>query len=261
MELDCTSGRLRSLARLSAYTLFAIFLISLLAAALPFPSGDPQRILALITEVLERSSLPLVALVFFFFGLVVDAIPALWECRLALLLRPFLWLVSLLYLLIALAIFPVAQGVETAGVRALNSGVESSVALIQDLRKGLDRASDAAGLRAVVSRQQGLVQAMREKGVAPGSDAPIEVQRRAAADLLDQAETNLRNQSLQQRSEATGRLTRQSLRLALLSVIFAIFYGFAGLIWPQSLDSTVERILEQRRGQEEAAGLDSAVRQ
>lgn len=75
-----SSRRARSFSRMSAYTLLALLLVSLPIAFLPFPAGDPARLLAVLRELLERSTLSVVGTALLFTGLEAPALPALWEC-------------------------------------------------------------------------------------------------------------------------------------------------------------------------------------
>ena len=60
-------------------------------------------------------------------------------------------------------------------------------------------------------------------------------------------EANLRRQSQLARSDASGQLARQMVRLSLTALIYALYCLFSALIWPRSLQTTVERVLEARR--------------
>ncbi len=247
MDLDFTGRRARTLARLCAYTLLVIFLISLLVAVLPLPLANPQRALALVTELLERSTVPLVAVLFLFFGLADDALPGIWECRLALAIRPLLRLAALLYLLSAIAVFSTSQRLESVGVSNLKTQLQASLTGLSQLRTQVEQAPDPDTLRRLVAQQPGLVQAMTEGGVTLDGDASIARQRAVAAELLERAEANLRNQGLQRRADASGNLTRQALRLSFTAIVYAVFYLLAAMIWPRSVAATVEKVLESRR--------------
>ena len=137
--MDFTSHRARSLARLSAYTLVLIFLISLLASLFPLPLEDPQRALAVLQELLERSTVPLVALLFLFAGLAGDALPAPWEMGLASWMGPLLRLVALGYLLTAIAVVAVAARLESTGITQLSGQVQSSLQELQNLRQEVNQ--------------------------------------------------------------------------------------------------------------------------
>lgn len=247
MDLDFTGRRARTLARLSAYSLFGIFLISLLVAVLPLPLGDPQRALGLVAELIERSTVPLVAVLFFYVGLADDATPGIWECRLARSVRPLLRLAAMLYLLTAIAVFFAAQTLGTEGGRSLQTQIQTSLTSLRQLQNQVQRAPDVEALRSLVSQQPGLIQAMEERGAALGGEVPFAEQRSTAVDLLENAEIGLRNQGLQRRADASGNLTRQTLRLGLTALVYAIFYLFAGMIWPRSVAATVERVLDARQ--------------
>lgn len=247
MDLDFTARRARALARLCAYTLLVIFLISLVVALLPLPLGDPQRALGLVTEVMERSTVPLVAVLFLYFGLADDAFPGIWECRFALAVRPLLRLAALLYLLSAIAVFSAAQRLEVVGTRNLTTQLQTSLSSLGQLRDQVERAPNADVLRRLVSQQPGLIQAMGERGGALGGQASFAQQRAVAADLLERAEANLRSQGLQRRADASGNLSRQTLRLSLTALAYAIFYLLAALIWPRSVAATLEKVLDARR--------------
>ncbi|MCP9927878.1 HpsJ family protein [Cyanobium sp. CH-040] len=245
--MDFTGRRARSLARLGAYTLLAVFLISLLSAVLPPPLDNPDRAMALIAELLERSSLPLVALLLLYAGLADDAQPALWEVGLlARWLRPLLRLVALAYLLLAIAVIGLAQRIEVTGVGQLTSQVQTSLQTLERLRQGVDSAADPQQLRQLLSHDPALMEAMRQAGVPAGEAGTLSEQRALARQLLERAELNLRDASQRRRADASGNLTRQALRLVLLALAYGSFFLLAGFIWPRSVAATLERAIERR---------------
>lgn len=253
--MDFSPRRARTLARLCAYTLLATFLLTLAGGALPLPLADPQRAFALLVEVVANSTVPVVAVFLLYFGLAGKALPALWEWGLLRLLRPLLKLAALLYLLTALAVAGVAHQVERSGVSGLEAELRTGLAGLERLRQAVQTVPDAASLQQLLAAQPGLLQALGPEPSAAGTAASLAERRRQAAQLLDRAEANLRQQSTRRRADASGNLTRQALRLGLSALVYGAFHLAASLLWPRSLLDTRERILDARaaRQAEEAA--------
>ena len=244
--MDFTAHRARSLARLCAYTLLVVFLISLVASLVPVPLADPGRAYGVLQEMLERSTLPLVALLFLFVGLAQDALPAFWEVGLARRVRPLLRLVALGYLLTAMALVALATNLDASASIRLRGQQDASLAQLQRISQGVGQATDPDGLRRLLSRRPGLIQAIDATNPSPGRSASLEELKARAAELLDRAETNIRQASLRRRADASGKLTRQTLRLSLTALAYGLFYLLAGFLWPASLAATIERLLDAR---------------
>lgn len=244
--MDFTGRRARSLARLSAYTLLAVFLISLIAASIPLPLDDPDRAMALLGELLERSTLPLVAVLVLYLGFADDAQPALWEVELARWLRPLLRLAALVYLLVAIGVIGIARSIEATGVGRLTNQVQTSLQAIERLRQEVDQAPDPQALRQSLARDPRLIEAMTRTGLPPGQEGTLARQQALARELLDRAEANLRQASRRRRADATGNLSTQSVRLVLTALSYGLFFLLAGAIWPASVLDTRERVLDRR---------------
>ncbi|MCT0225933.1 HpsJ family protein [Synechococcus sp. CS-1328] len=244
--MDFSGPRARSLARLSAYTLLLTFLITLVGATLPLPLHDPQRAFAVLAELIGNSTVPVVAVVLLYFGLTGTTLPAFLEWRLLRLLRPLLRLAALLYLLTALAVVGTALAVERSGISQLEAELQTSLVGLQRLRQAVAAASDGSSLRQLMANQPGMLEALRQEQPSAADDSPLAAQRTRAAELLDRAEANLRQQSTRRRADASGNLTRQALRLGLSALIYGLFHLAASLLWPRSLIDTRDRILEAR---------------
>lgn len=259
--VEFSERKSRTLARISAYSLLLVFLISTVAAALPFGFGDPGRVLALLNELLERSTLPLVSVFLLFLGLAGDALPAVWECRLARALRPLLRLAALLYILAAIAVVGIAPRQEAVQVENLSGQLERSLQGVAVLRAGIERAPDAPTLARLLGSQPGLRQAFEaEAGIDSG--APLDRQRQQALQLIDRIEANLRRQGQVQRSTVAFGFARQSGRLALTAFVYALFFLLAAQIWPRSVAATLERVRQARAArlaEEEAEDEETAA--
>ncbi len=249
---EFSARRLNTVARLSAYSLLMVFVISALAAVVGVRSSDPAQALALITEILERSTLPLVAVLFLYLGFSGDAVPALWECRIALWLRPLLRLAALLYLISAIAVAALTPQIEAARVGALESQVQQSEQGLAALRQGVERVDSAALLRRLLAVQPQLLRSFESEGGA-NPDEPLDAQRARATTLLERAETNLRREYQGQRAQLSFGLGRQAVRLALTAFVYALYYLLVAQIWPRSLAATVERIRDLRARREAEA--------
>ncbi|MFQ6537980.1 MULTISPECIES: hypothetical protein [Aphanothece] len=245
--MEFTGRRTRSLARLAAYVLLLVFLLSLLGSALPLPLGDPDRAMLLLNEVLERSPLPLIGVLALFFGFAEDAQPAIWEVMLARGLRPLLRLAALAYLLLALAVLGLADRIEANGVQLLSGQLQTSLQSLERLRRGVDQAGDAQTLQTLLAQDPRLIQAMQQAGITVGEARTFPQQQALARQLLERAEGNLRQTGQRRRADASGNLTRQSVRLVLVALCYAGFHLLASFIWPPSLALTLERAVERRQ--------------
>lgn len=246
--MEFTGRRTRSLARLGAYTLLLVFLISLLTIALPLPLGDADRSILLFNELLERSSLPLLALLALFFGLADDAQPAIWEVVLARWLRPVLRFTALAYLVLAIALIALAGRIEETGVSRLAGQVQDSLQKIERLRQAVDQAPDPQSLRQVLQQQDPrLIQAMQEAGVRAGEPGSFSQQQALARQLLQRAEANLRQSSQRRRADASGNLTRQTVRQVLVALCYAVFSLLASFSWPRSVAASLDRAIQRRQ--------------
>jgi hypothetical protein len=257
--MEFTGRRTRSLARLAAYTLLLVFLVSLLSAALPLPIGHADRAMLLFNELLERSPLALMAVLTLYFGLADEAQPAIWEVILARWLRPLLRLTALAYLLVAVAVIALADRIEDTGVGLLSTQVQTSLAKIERLRQSVDRAADPqALLRTLQQQDPRLVQAMLDAGVRVGEPGSLSRQQALARELLQRAEANLRQASQRRRADASGNLSRQSVRQVLVALCYALFYLLASFIWPRSVSASLESAIQRRqaRALEEQEALD-----
>ncbi len=252
LQDDFSRRRVRSLSRLCAYTLLLVFLASVLTALVPPPFSDSQSSLALINEVLERSTLPVVAVLFLFFGFSGDALPALWECVLARWFRPLLRLAVLLYLLTAVAAVGVGQQLSRSGVASLDGQVRTSVENLRKFREQVDGETSVVRLRALVARQPQILQALQQEGTPLDQNSPLPELRQQVDRQLTRVEANLRSQSQLARSNASGQLARQMVRLAITALIYALYYLAASLIWPRSILATVEWVRAARLARQAA---------
>ncbi|MCP9888948.1 hypothetical protein KBY96_13540 [Cyanobium sp. ATX 6A2] len=251
--MDLSPARARRLARLAAYTLLVIFLVTLVPVALPLPLADPSALLTLLAELLANSSLPLVALVLLLIGLAGPPLPALWELGLARWLPLLLRAVALLYLLSAVAVISIAGRIEATGSQGLEAQVQASVQRLDRLRQSLDVPTDAGALQRLLAVEPALLQALQQRLEAGDDAATLAQQRKLAAELIDRGLANLRAQGVRERAEASGTLRRQVLRLSLSAVVYALFHVLASLIWPLSLADTMLRVLESRSAPDPAA--------
>lgn len=250
--MDFSPRRARTLARLSAYSLLATFLLTLAGGWLPVPLGDDQRVFSLLAELIANSTVPVVGLFLLFYGLSGKGLPALWEWGLLRLLRPLLQLAALLYLLTALALVGVVLRVESAGAARLDAELQNGLAGLERLRQAVQSAPDAAALQQLLASQPGLLEALDVGLPAGDGSAPaakgtsLADRQRQASQLLDRAEASLVSQTTRRQADASGNLNRQALRLGLSALVYALFHLAASLLWPRSLLDTRERILEAR---------------
>ncbi|MFY8148232.1 MAG: hypothetical protein ACOVNL_03320 [Prochlorococcaceae cyanobacterium] len=235
--------RTRSFARLTAYTLLSLFLISALAAFLPPPFGRPERLFPVLGELLaERSPLPLLALILLFAGFGGDTAPALWEARLVPLLRPLLRFCALLYLLTAVALVAVTGQLQGRGSAQLSGQLDAALNGIAAFRSQVRAAPDTATLRQQLEAQPPLRAMLADPSSAlADAGAPLLKQRQAALQLLDRVEANLRADNLRQRADAGGTLQKESLRLVLTALVYAGFYLLASALWPRSAGPLLDR--------------------
>lgn len=246
LQDDFSHRRVRSLGRLCAYTLVLVFTASMLTSLFPLPFADAQRTLAFLNELLERSTLPAVALFFLFFGFSGDALPALWECQLARWLRSLLRLVALLYLISAVAILGVGQQLSRTGVAVLDGQVRTSLDNLRQFREQVNGETSVDRLRGLVARQPQILQALQQEGTPLDQNSPLPELRQQVDRLLTRVEANVRRQSQTARANTAGQLARQMVRLSLTALIYALYYLGASLIWPRSMLATVERVRQAR---------------
>ncbi len=237
----------RSFFRITAYTLILVFVFNTLPTFLPFPFGQNQALLNALQQLVERSTLPVVSLVFLYQGFVDGALPALWEYRLALAVRPLLGLVALGYLLIAISIVALSLQLQSDGIRQLESQRLDNLNLVIGYEKRLMAATDVSQLRAVLDEQPAFRPLMRDTTAALGTvDRPLVEQRQAAKTLMDRAEADLQYQFLRRRADLAGSLTNQGARLSLSSLSYTGFYLLISLLWPRSDPDLEERIRQAR---------------
>ncbi|MCP9849807.1 hypothetical protein [Cyanobium sp. Morenito 9A2] len=237
-----STGRARSFARLTAYTLLGLFAVSVIPALLPFAFNQPERLFGSLRELLERSTLPLVALILLFAGFGGGALPAAWEVWLATVLGPLLRLVALLYLLTAVSIVAVAGEIQSQGLAQLKGQLQSTLSGLGAFRQQLRVAPDAPSLRRLLDQQPVLRPSLSNPSSPLASpSASLKDQRAAATQLLDRVEANLRSEDLRRRSDAAGNLLKENLRLAATATVYAGFYLLASLFWPARLGPWVER--------------------
>lgn len=239
--------RSRGFSRIGAYILFLLFLVSLAPAFLPFPAADPARLLASLRELLERSTLPLVGLIFLYQGFSAPALPALWECRLARLLRPLSGLAALLYLLSSVALVGIAHRIQADGLRQLDQQREANRGALTLLRSQIRATASSTELRQLLE-QQPLFRAVLGTNESPLADlsAPLPAQRGRADALLDRVEANVRADDLRRRADAAGNLLKEQVRLVLTALIYAVFHALAWLIWPRSLATLLDQVRQAR---------------
>jgi hypothetical protein len=225
--------------------LLLVFLISVLGAALPPPIQDPSRALAVLGEVLERSTLPVVAVVLLHAGFSGAAVPALWEVDLAGVIRPLLRLAALVYLLVALALPPLGFRAESLGAGRLQAELETRLEALAGLRQAVEQAPDAQALRAVLRQDPSLIAEIDRESGSPAKASSLSAQRDLAVRLLIRAQGNLRAQHQSGRADASGNLIRQIVRLSFTSAVYALFYAVAGFLWPGSVPALRLRVLER----------------
>jgi hypothetical protein len=223
-----------------------IFLVNLVAILLPPPFLDPERTFRSLIELVERSTLPVVAVLFLFLGLTGEALPALWECRLARWFRPLLLVAALLYLVTTLTFVAVAQRIEATGIANSKAQIERSKQELQQLRSSLRSGVDEASLQRVLNSQPALMQALRQQPGGNWAERSTDERRQRLEELIDISEVNITRQALTTRANASGKLWKQSMLSGLTALFYGLFFLSAHLIWPRSLAATRERILKTR---------------
>lgn len=247
MPSDFSNRRAAALARMAAYGLALVFLISLVAVFLPPPFLDPQRMSNVLVELVERSTLPLVASVLLFWGFSGRARPALWECRLVGWLRPLLLLVTLLYMSTTITLGLIGQRLEVAGLATTDAQLQRSQAELQRARNLVAEIPDEATLKAWLSSQPTLRQALDQ---LPDSDQlpdDAEEIRARINRLLAISEANLQRDVVRAKAELSARLWGRMFRAGLTALVYATYFGLAYLVWPRSLLNTRERAWKQRK--------------
>jgi hypothetical protein len=254
---DLPSGlperRGRTLARLAAYSLVVSVVFSLLLQLFPIQIRDPAWALARASLVLDQSPLLVIALVLLYYGIAEDALPALWECRLALLLRQPLRLLPLLYLGLILVIGFAGSGVEARSVNGLRQQLDQQLRSVTQLRDTVKAQDDVRALLQLVDAQPMLqIVPVKEAVESVGTLSELRVGqiRRPLLEHLEQLPSRLQASSLRSIANASGNVVREQLRLGIRAVTYGLFFLLAGIIWPRSMAGTMERV---RRWTEPAA--------
>ncbi len=253
LSSDFTNRRASALARLAAYGLALVFLVSLVAVFLPPPFLNPQRLSNALVELVERSTLPLVASALLFWGFSGRARPALWECRAVRVLRPLLLLVALLYLLTTISLGLIGQRLEVEGLAAADLQLRGSQAELQRARSLVGEIPDESTLKAWLGSQPALRQALdQQTGNDQVPDDAEDIRARINR-LLAISEANLQRDAVRAKAEISARVWGRIIRAGLTSLIYAIYFGLVYLLWPRSLLKTVQRAWKQRNKAVEAA--------
>ena len=230
-----TSSRFQSLCRLAAYTILFEYALYMLLGLLPF-NLDPGRLLGLVGSSLETASLAVLALPLLFAGFSRDVKPARWEWHFARLLRGLLLVVAILYLLLIPATLAIGARIQSGGDQQLRQQQQLALQQLQTYRQQLSKASSSPELRRLLLAQPQLRATLAgpESPLAP-TKPTLPQQRSQALRLADRIAVNLNQQALLQRSNASGELNKQQLRLVLLALVHALFFGLASMIWPSRL--------------------------
>lgn len=247
MEIDFTHRRAGTLSRIAGYTFLLVFLVNLLAILLPPPFLEPERSFAALVEVVERSTLPLVAVLFLFLGFSGESHPALWECRLARWMRPLLLLVAVVYLITTLAFPLAAQRIDRSGIASSQAQIDRVKQEFQQLRDLLASGpDDTEAVGRVLSAQPALAQALSQQ-LGDSWDQLSPPQRRQRVEqLIDTSEVNANREAVAARANASGHLRKRTVLFSLTALFYALYYLAAHLIWPRSLAATRQRILQAR---------------
>ena len=232
-----SSSRLQALCRVAAYVLLSEYALNLLLLLLPL-TDRPEGLFGQVASVLDTASLPLLAIPLLFFGFSRHVRPARWEWRFARCLRPMLLLVALLYVLLVPACWALGMRIQSVGDLALRQQERLALRQLADYRSQMLQAKDAQQLRRLVEAQPQLRQSLA------GSESPfgprlvtLPQQRSQSLLLLDRLDSNLKAETIQRMSNATGELRKQQVRLSLMALLHSLFFGLAGLIWPHSLNA------------------------
>lgn len=243
-DVDLSLSRLRALARLAAYALQLLFLISVVTSLLPWPAADGQRWLALLSELIERSTLPLVASLLLLAGLSGAVVPARWELAPMHRQRGLLRLAAGLYLVIALALLPLAHQLAEQRGQTIQSQLAQSASQLEALQQQVTGSDSLDSLLRLV----------------PTADQRQELEKagdvEAAKSLLLQ---RLKNEAaVQQRrglgalAEAQGAVWKNAMRLTLSALVYALYFLLASLAWPARWPQLIERIRQQQLQQQQA---------
>lgn len=237
LHAEFSRRSLQSLARLAAYLLAFEYLLNGFLAVVPV-SSQPDRLLGQITTLVDSASLPVLAVVLFYGGLLAGTRPARWEWRLARLLRPLLALTAALFLLLIPAVWVVGAQIQSRGDGALRQQSDQVQQQLSAYRASLSGAADANLLRRLIEAQP-LLQPALAGPESPFARTRVAFadQRRQAVALVDRAMANVRADSLERRAGAVGSLRKQQWRLTVLALVHALFFALSALVWPDGLNS------------------------
>lgn len=232
-----TSRRLQSMARLASYVLLLEFIVSSLLSSLPL-TLQPERLLGQITGLLDMTSLPVLAFVLLYGGLVGAEYVARWEWRLARFARPLLLVSMVVSLLLIPGVYGLGVRIQATGDAGIRLQGQQVIDQLSQFRRLVKAAPDSAGLRRLVEAQP-LLRSSLDTPESPFRDAAYSLaqQRDRVNQLLDRISVNLTADTQRRRADAAGSLHKLQLRLAVLALVHGIFFLLAWLIWPRALST------------------------
>jgi hypothetical protein len=242
-DVDLSLGRLRALARLAAYALQLLFLISVVTSLLPWPAADGQRWLALLSELIERSTLPLVASVLLLAGLSGAVVPARWELAPIHRQRGLLRLAAGLYFVTALALLPLAHQLSEQRGQTIQSQLSQSASQLKALQQqvtGSDSLDSLLRLVPTAEQRQELEKA-----------GDVEAARALLLQRLKNEAALQQRRGLSALAEAQGAVWKNAMRLTLSALVYVLYFLLASLAWPARWPQLIERIRQHQQQAED----------
>lgn len=224
-----STKKFESLSRFASYSLVILFLINICAQFIPFPAANAERWSFVITQIVERSTLPMVASVFLFAGLRSQSLLPKFELKLILLQKRLALLASLLFLFIAISLLPIASA-RNAVLRASFDNRLSAVAKsYEQLASVVNKASSLQELKAVVKAQ------FPQADLKLPSTSDLQRVKSSFVSNLEAQRLVQRKQLVTELSGLTNSILLDSIRLIGSSLIYAIYFFLYYIAFPSRL--------------------------
>ena len=229
-----STKKFETLSRAASYCLLGLFFINIITQFFPFPAANIDRWNFVLTQIIERSTLPLVASVFLFAGLRSGSLLPKFELKLISTQKKLALLASLLYLFIAIALLPIASTRNSALRASFDNRLSAVGKPYEQLAGAVQKASSLQELQAVVQAQ--FPQA------APKFPANSKLENVKATFI-----SNLEGQRLIQRKQLvtelsglTNSILLDSIRLLASSLVYAIYFLLYFIAFPARPGSALQ---------------------
>jgi hypothetical protein len=221
-----SAKKFETLSRAASYCLLLLFFINTVTHFFPFPAANLDRWHFVLTQIVERSTLPLVASIFLFAGLRSGSFLSRFELRLIATQKNLALLAALFYLLMAIALLPLA----TARNSALRSSFDNRLSAVgksyEQLAGAVQKASSLQELQAVVQAQ------FPQADAQLPANSNLENVKAAFLSNLEGQRLIQRNQLVTELSGLTNSILLDAIRLLASSLVYAIYFLLYFIAFP-----------------------------